>query len=159
MLKNAKGRRATVRICVSCRNYAGRWKRHGRKRLVYAFWGFKPGSPRWVREEYRKRFGIETSYRQMNQCRIRTSTRNPVVRLFYVGIALLLRNVWVWLHLHILADRHRNGRLILKLELLRLTTMTLSLQRAAEHMLGCQEDPELETLVWKPLIIQDRTHP
>ena len=71
---------------------------------------------KWVREEYRKRFGIETSYRQMNQGRIRTCTRNPVLRLLFVGIALLLRNVWVWFHLNVLADRHANGRLLLRLE-------------------------------------------
>jgi hypothetical protein len=157
-LQNAEGRRATVGICVCCRNYAGRRKRHGRKRLVYAFWGFQPGSPSWVREEYRKRFGIETSYRQMNQCRIRTCTRNPTLRLLFIGIALLLRNVWVWFHLNVLADRHSNGRLILRLELLRLTTLTLSLQYAAEHILGCQEDAELETSDWKPLTINERTH-
>ena len=89
-LQNAEGRRATIRICVCCRNYAGRRKRHGRKRLVYAFWGFQPGPPAWVCEEYRKRYDIETSYRQMNQCRIRTCTRNPVLRLLFVGIALFV---------------------------------------------------------------------
>ena len=155
-LQNAEGRRATIRICVCCRNYAGRRKRHGRKRLVYAFWGFQPGPPAWVREEYRKRFDIETSYRQMHQCRIRTCTRNSVLRLLFVGIALLLRNVWIWFHLHVLSDRHRNGRLILKLERLRLTTLTLSLQHAAEHLLGCQEDPQAETPDWQPLTIEQR---
>ena len=156
-LKNKDGRRATFRICICCRNYAGRRKRHGRKRLVYAFWGFRPGPPAWVREEYRKRFGIETSYRQMNQCRIRTCTRNPVLRLLFVGIALLLRNVWVWFHLNVLADRHANGRLLLRLERLRLTTLTLMLQHAAEHLLGCREDAEAETSDWKPLTISERT--
>ena len=155
-LQNTEGRRATIRICVYCRNYAGRRKRHGRKRLVYAFWGFQPGPPAWVREEYRKRFGIETSYRQMNQCRIRPCTRNPLLRLLFVGIALLLRNVWVWFHLNVLADRHANGRLLLRLELLRLTTLTLMLQHAAEHLLGCSEDPEAETPDWKPLTIEQR---
>ena len=155
-LQNKEGRRATIRICVCCRNYAGRRKRHGRKRLVYAFWGFQPGPPAWVREEYRKRFGIETSYRQMNQCRIRTCTRNPVLRLLFVGIALLLRNVWVWFHLNVLADRHANGRLRLRLERLRLTTLTLMLQHAAEHLLGCREDAEAETFDWKPLTLNER---
>ena len=155
-LQNKEGRRATIRICVCCRNYAGRRKRHGRKRLVYAFWGFQPGPPAWVREEYRKRFGIETSYRQMNQCRIRTCTRNPVLRFLFVGIALLLRNVWVWFHLNVLADRHANGRLLLRLELLRLTTLTLMLQHAAEYLLGCREDPEAETHDWNPLTIEQR---
>lgn len=155
-LVNDKKRPATLGICVCQRNYAGRWKRRGRQKLVYAFWGFQPGSPQWIRAEYRKRFGIETSYRQMNQCRIRTSTRNPVLRLFFVGIALLLRNVWVWFHLNVLADRHRNGRVILNLELLRLTTLMLSLQHAAEHQLGCRADPELKTSDWQPLTIDER---
>ncbi len=157
-LQNDKGRRASVHICVCCRNYAGRRKRHGRKRLVYAFWGFQPGPPAWVREEYRKRFGIETSYRQMNQCRIRTCTRNPVLRLLFVGIALLLRNVWVWFHLNVLANRYANGRLRLRPELLRLTTLTLMLQHAAEHLLGCREDPAAETSDWKPLTLNERIH-
>ena len=52
----------------------------------------------WVKETYRRRFGIETSYRQMNQCRIRTTTKHFEMRFWYVAIALLLRNLWVWLH-------------------------------------------------------------
>jgi putative transposase len=44
------GKTATIRICVACGNFAGRWNRHGRRTFVYAFWGFQPGSPRWVRE-------------------------------------------------------------------------------------------------------------
>ena len=66
--------------------------------------GLQPRRARGVRETYRKRFAIETSYRQMHQGRIRTTTRNPVVRLLYVGVALVLRNVWVWLHYTLLAD-------------------------------------------------------
>jgi len=149
-LQDAKQRRkATVEICVSCRNYRGQWKRHGRQTLVYAFWGFRPGSPHWVRETYRKRFGIETTYRQMNQARIRTSTRDPLLRLLYVGIALILRNAWVWFHLTIFAERC--GRhLLLHLESLRFRTLLLCLQRVAEAILGCQEvleplKPEIET--------------
>ena len=37
--------------------------------------------------DYRKRFGIESSYRSQNLCRIRTTTKNPVTRFLYVGIA------------------------------------------------------------------------
>ena len=70
-----KGRaKATVSICVK----RGRvTDRHGRKKWhtwVYAFWGIAPKRVDWVKRTYRKRFGIETSYRQMNQCRIRTTT-------------------------------------------------------------------------------------
>ena len=93
----------------------------------------------------------------MNQCRIRTCTRNPLLRLLLVGIALLLRNVWVWFHLNLLAERHANGRLQFRLELLRLTTLTRMLQHAVEHLLGCREDPEAETSDWKPLTLSERS--
>jgi putative transposase len=45
-------------------------------------------------EAYRRRFGIESSYRQINQARLRTSSRSPELRLLAVAIALLLRNLW-----------------------------------------------------------------
>jgi IS4 transposase len=56
-----------------------------------------------VRDTYRTRFGIETSYRQREQTRIRTSTRAPLLRLLYVGVALILGNVWAWLHWQVLS--------------------------------------------------------
>jgi len=113
------GRRtATVRVAVKCRNLAGQWGRRGRQRLVYAFWGLMPPSVDWVRQTYRDRFGIETSYRQMNQAKVHTCTRNPDVRLLFVGVALVLRNLWVWLHHHVLAMPRRGGR-VLRLERLR----------------------------------------
>jgi hypothetical protein len=117
-------RTATVSICVACRNSRGKWKRHGRQALVYACWGVAGHSCAWVRETYRSRFGIESSYRQMNQGRGRTSTRRPELRLLYVGVALVLRNQWVWLHFAVLSTPRRGGRLI-RLERLRLRTLGL----------------------------------
>ncbi len=129
------GRRATVQVCVSCQNYAG-WKRkHGRHALVFAYWGFRPGSIAWIRQTYRRRFGIETSYRQMERARIRTTTRDPLRRLLFAGIALLLRNAWVWLHLMRLASRHGDV-VTLHLELLRFTDLLLKLQTFAEQLLS-----------------------
>jgi putative transposase len=112
-------RTARVSICASCRNYRGQWRRHGRQALVYACWGVEGRSCTWARETYRARFGIESSYRQMNQARGRTSTRRPELRLLYAGIALVLRNEWVWLHFEVLSTPRRGGRLI-RLERLRL---------------------------------------
>jgi len=129
-----RGPRATVEVCVCCRNHAG-WKRkRGRYALVYAYWGFRPGSIQWIRQTYRRRFGIETSYRQMERARIRTTTRDPLRRLLFAGIALLLRNAWVWLHLMRLASRH-GAVVTLHLELLRFTDLLLKLQRFAEQLL------------------------
>jgi cytochrome c biogenesis protein ResB len=48
-------------------------------------------------ELYRRRFGIETSYRQLHQVRARTIPRNPALRLLVVGLALLIVNLWVLL--------------------------------------------------------------
>ena len=134
-LTNAKKQTATVSICVKCRNYRGERKRHGRQALIYASWGFRPPSPESVFTTYRLRFGIESSYRQMHGARIRTSTRRPVVRLLYVGIALVLRNLWVWLHYTLLSRPRRGGRVIL-LERLRWKTLLLWLLHVVEKTLG-----------------------
>jgi hypothetical protein len=130
-----RGRRVSVQVCICCLNYAG-WKRkRGRYALVYAYWGFRPGSIAWIRQTYRRRFGIETSYRQMERARIRTTTRDPLRRLLFAGIALLLRNAWVWLHLMRLASRHGDV-VTLHLERLRFTDLLLKLQMFAEQLLG-----------------------
>lgn len=74
---------------------------------VYAFGGWRPsravaaadaaGTARQARQWYRRRFGIETSYRQLHECQGRTTTTDAAYRLLLVGLALLLRQVWVWL--------------------------------------------------------------
>jgi len=132
-----------VSIRVHCRNYDGQWGRHGRQTLIYAYWKMRPTNTRWVRETYRKRFAIETSYRQMHQCRARTCTRNPLVRLLLVGIALVLRNVWVWLHYAVLSTPRRGGRR-LELDKLTLETMLLWLLHQAEEVLGVDDTVETE---------------
>jgi Transposase DDE domain len=141
------GRTARVSICVHVRNRAGRRGKHGREHLVYAFWGWTPpSSPRQVSEVYRGRFGIETSYRQMNQCRARTSTRDPAARLLLVAVALVLRNVWAWLHWEALAARRRGVRR-LRLKALTVKAMLLMLLKVAGDMFGFTD----EVLVEHPL--------
>jgi len=46
---------------------------------------------------YRKRLGIETSYRQMKEAKAKTTKKEVRYRLLRIGLALLLRPVWVWL--------------------------------------------------------------
>jgi putative transposase len=124
-----------VSICVKCRNDRGQWKRHGRQALIYAYWGFKPASPDAVFATYRLRFGIETSYRQMHEARIRTTTRRPEVRLLDVGIAPVLRDLWVWLHHTVLSMPRRGGRPLM-LERLRWETLRLWLLHVVEDAFG-----------------------
>ncbi len=85
-------------LAVVCHNLKGRWGKHKREAWLYAAWGLKRRPLVWIREVYRTRFGIEASYRQVHQAKIKTSSRNPISRLLFVGVALILRNVWVWLH-------------------------------------------------------------
>jgi putative transposase len=135
-MTNARRQKATFGVCVKCRNRRGERGRHGREALVYAYGGgLRPSSFRWVQETYRSRFAIETSYRQLHQARIRTCTRDPLLRLLYVGIALVLRNVWVWLHWERLAHQRRGGRQI-DLSQLRFRQLLLWLQHVAEFTLG-----------------------
>jgi putative transposase len=99
-------------LAVVCRNLNGKWERHEREALLYATWGVSDRSLGWVKKTYRGRFGIESSHRQLNQARIRTSTRNPALRLLFVGVALVLRNVWVWLHAEVIALPRQGARVL-----------------------------------------------
>src|SRR6185437_16784684 len=92
----------------------------------------------------------ETSYRQMHEGRIRTTTRRPEVRLLYAGIALVLRNLWVWLHYAILSMPRRGGRVIL-LERLRWETLLLWLLHVVEERFGVRSEEhtsELQSLAY-----------
>lgn len=79
------------------------WKRRP-KTMVFAFQGWSGDcacnvhqQARQSRQLYRRRFGIETSYRQKNQGQGRTTSRDPIYRLLLEGIGYLLRQVWVML--------------------------------------------------------------
>jgi putative transposase len=132
-------RRVTVDLCV-CRRR--RRDRRGHRVFLYACWGVR-AAPAWVKAVYRRRFGIETSYRQMNRARVRTTTRRPALRLSFVGVALLLRNLWAWLHGTALARRRRGGRRM-QLERLRFATLLLWLAHLAEYAFGYQDQTTAE---------------
>ncbi len=66
----------------------------------------------YIHQDYRKRFGIETSYRLKNICRIRTTTKNPIIRLLFVGISFLLVNIWIYILWSKISKPRRGGRLV-----------------------------------------------
>lgn len=99
-----KKQEARISVCVGFRRHRNR--KDGKQvhnKLLFAAWRVK-GTPVEIRELYRRRFGIETSYRQMRQARIYTCTPSPRLRFVFVMIALLLRNLWVWIHQTRLAE-------------------------------------------------------
>jgi hypothetical protein len=48
---------------------------------------------------------VETSYRQLNEGKGRTTKKDVSYRLLLVGLALLLRQAWVWLTAQLARDR------------------------------------------------------
>ena len=120
-LKNGK-QQATIRICVAYRTHKNRKDRKRKQqKLLFGAWRVS-GNPTQIRDRYRKRFGIESSYRQMRLARIYTCTRDPRLRLVFIAVALMLRNLWVWIHETILAEG-RGETLTLRLNLLRFKRM------------------------------------
>ena len=109
-LKSAKEGQVDFDLAVICHNTRGQRGRSQREALLYATWGVKQRAWSWIRATYRRRFGIESSYRHSHQARIRTSSRNPALRLLFMGVALVLRNVWVWLHAEVMAQPQRGAR-------------------------------------------------
>lgn len=96
-LRSATHGAYTVEAVVVCRYSKGHFKRPGVRWFAYAVAGLSlrgAGACRAVFEWYRRRFGIESSYRLMNQVRARTASRHPVFRLLLVGLALVLVNLY-----------------------------------------------------------------
>lgn len=94
-------------------------------------------------ETYRRRFGIESSYRQINQARLRTSSRSPELRLLAVAIALLLRNLWAlsgWMTLARSGPGHPTGE-----ENFRFQTLLRWISRMVETRLGLETSLDLPT--------------
>ena len=136
-------RTCDLTICVASKSYTNKKTgKPARKKLMYAVWKVRL-TPRKIRETYRRRFGIETSYRQMNEARIKTSTRDPAQRLLFVGIALVLRNVWVWFHFQ-LAKNKWSAEPKLFLELLRFQDLLLWILQTLEPLLGANAKQGLD---------------
>ncbi len=132
---NAHARDAYTTDIVLVRKYrAGRRGKHGVDWLIYAVYKVDDIPPHQIHELYRRRFGIESSYRQMHQVRARTTSRNPAVRLLMVGLALLILNVYlvlrrIWLTVCRFGRRTRRLWLTLK-------RLALMLFRLIEHWYG-----------------------
>jgi len=81
-------------LYIVCKYSKGRYKRKGVFRFAYIVIGQLNRQPAQIAEEYRRRFGIETSYRLMNSVRARTTCKIPAFRLLLVALAFLCLNLW-----------------------------------------------------------------
>lgn len=84
----------TLPLFIVCKYSKGKYKRKGVFRFAYIVIGNLKRQPAQIAEEYRRRFGIETSYRLMNTVRARTTCKVATFRLFLVALAFLCLNLW-----------------------------------------------------------------
>jgi len=106
--RRSNGQPVTVQIACVPRRDSDR--RNGP--LVFAFHGLSFAQLAMYREEYRRRFGIETTYRQLGECLAQTTSKRIAWRMLLIAVALLLRNLWIWRNQHV----HR-GPVSLSMEL------------------------------------------
>ena len=121
----------TFDLWIICKYRKGKHKKYGIQYFVYVTHEIKTNL-NYIYQDYRKRFGIETSYRLKNICRIRTNNKNPVLRLLFVGISFLLVNIWVnllWLKI----SRKRKGSRLIYRALFALKQMLAFLNQAIER--------------------------
>jgi putative transposase len=93
-------------------------------------------TPKQARRLYRRRFGVETSYRCAGQVRAWTTTKNPALRFVLIGLSFFLQNVWLhlrWLYTQVPRRGHR------RLDTKRFTLMRFArfIVSAVERQYGC----------------------
>lgn len=118
-------------VLVDTRVYDPKTKRKQRKWLAFVL-VLLDWTPHQVYTKYRRRFGIESSYRLLRQVKVLTNSRNPALRFFLLGLGLLMQNVWVlarWLF----TRRPGKGRHQLIPSLLRFHHFRKLLVRAVER--------------------------
>ena len=121
----------TFDFWIVCKYRKGKSKKYGVQYLAYVTYKIKTNL-NYIYEDYRKRFGIETSYRLKNICRIKTNNKNPVLRLLFVGISFLLVNIWVNI-LGLRISRKRKGSRLIYRTLFTLKQMLAFLSQALQR--------------------------
>lgn len=110
----------------------GRNGKRRRKWLLFVLIGLD-WTPKVVMRRYRRRFGIECSYRQMRQVRVVSSSRNPAMKFFLLGLSLVLVNLWARLRWLLFRRRGRGPRTVLA-DAFRLKRFVALLRRAIEQL-------------------------
>ncbi len=93
-------------------------------------------SPRWARRQYRRRFGIESSYRCAGQVRGWTTSPSPAYRFVLIAVSFVLLNVWVHLR-WLFTQVPRRGYRWLDTKRFQLNRLIKFIIRALERHYGC----------------------
>lgn len=104
-----KGPQVTATLTIVKRNARKGTGRTKTQYFTYASWGFRM-DPRTMKDYYRTRFGVESSYRLLDVVRARTSSRNPAIRYLYVLLAFTVLNQWTVAKIAACAKRQRGPR-------------------------------------------------
>jgi putative transposase len=91
--------------------------------------------PDQIRQRYRSRFGVDTSYRCMRATHAKTTSRNAALRFFLIALAFILVNVWITLRWRFCQVPRRGGRWVDKKQF-QLQRMARFLRRAIEDVYG-----------------------
>jgi putative transposase len=122
----------TVELAVVATLVADTSGRRRRKWLLFVLLAVD-WTPYQVYRKYRRRFGIESSFRLLRQARAMTTSQNPALRFFLLGLALVMQNVWVKLR-WLLTRRPGKGRQPVVATLLRFDRFRRLLIRAVESL-------------------------
>lgn len=132
-----KDNHVSFALWIICKYKKGKRKQHGIEYFAYVVYKSTTNLS-YIHQDYRKRFGIESSYRLKNLCRIRTNNKKPVLRLLFVAISFLLVNIWVYL-LWFKISRKRQGRRLIYRKLFGLKQMLAFLRQVIERKYGIVE--------------------
>lgn len=93
-------------------------------------------TPKGVRKCYRRRFGVETSYRCMRQVRAWTTSRNAALRFLLMGLGFILVNLWLELRWRFCQVKQPHGPRQIDTQRFELQRMCAFLCRAIERIYG-----------------------
>lgn len=91
--------------------------------------------PKVIMRCYRRRFGIECDYRQMRQMRVVSSSRNPAMKVFLLGLSFVLVNLWASLRWQLFRRVGRGPQTVM-FDAFRLKRFIAMLRRAIETQFG-----------------------
>lgn len=126
--------KAAAELAV-CRVFttARRTGRHARRAdwMIFILIGLD-WSPKQTQQQYRRRFGIESSYRCARSVSGWTTSPNPAYRFVLIALGFFLLNVWISLRWLVARQPRRGGR-VMNAAHFRLRRFTRFIVRALDH--------------------------